>query len=111
MARFYGAVGYCMPEHEMPDNPGVWVPEQITERKYYGFVLKHNRKWDAGESVNDNLNVTNRISIVADDYAFKYCSCIRYIRWMNAYWKVQSVDIERPRIILSLGGVWNGETA
>ena len=111
MARFYGPVGYCMPEYENPDDPGVWVPAETTERNYYGTILKHNRKWDQGQSVNDDLNVTNRISIVADDYAFEHCSSIRYVRWMDANWKVQSVDIARPRIVLNLGGVWNGDTA
>lgn len=111
MARFYGVVGYWMPGHEDPNDPGVWKPAAIVEKNYYGDVLKHNRRWDAGEGVNDDLSVTNRISIVADDETFAHCSGIRYVRWMNAYWKVVSFDVERPRIILNLGGVWNGDKA
>lgn len=111
MARFYGPVGFDLGEHEDPENPGVWISTNMTEKNYYGTILKHNRRWDNGESVNDDLTVTNRISIVADDYARKYCSGIRYVHWMNANWKVVSFDVQRPRIILNLGGVWNGDTA
>ena len=111
MARFYGLVGFDRGEKEDPNNPGVWISNCMVEKSYYGDILKHNRKWDSGESTNDDLNVTNRISIVADDYAYKYCSGIRYVKWMNACWKVLSFDIAHPRIILNLGGVWNGEQA
>lgn len=111
MARFYGPVGFYVEAMEDPNDPGVFKPEHMLERSYYGDVLKHTRKWDTGESVNDDLNITNRISIVADDYTFQHCSGIRYVRWMGACWKVLSFDVERPRLILNLGGVWNGDTA
>lgn len=111
MARFYGAVGFDRGERELPGAVGVWAPRRMEERHYYGTILKHNRRWDNGENVNDDLNVTNRISIVADDETFRHCSGIRYVRWMGACWKVVSFEIARPRLILSLGGVWNGDTA
>lgn len=111
MARFCGYVGFDKGEREDPNDPGVWLHNQMEERKYFGNILKHNRKWDEGHSVNDDLNVTNRISIVADDYTFEHCSGIRYVRWMGACWKVVSFEVARPRIVLNLGGVWNGDTA
>lgn len=111
MARFYGAVGFDEGEWEDPNSPGDWVRKNPVERNYYGSILKHNRKWDSGEGINDDLNVTNRISIVADDYAYRHCSGIRYVRWMGVCWKVTSFDVQHPRLILNLGGVWNGDTA
>lgn len=111
MARFYGAIGFDKGEHEDLNNPGVYVSDGMEERYYYGTVLKHAREWRNGESVNDDLNVTNRISIVADDYTFRFCSGIRYVRWMGTCWKVTSFEVARPRMILTLGGVWNGEQA
>lgn len=111
MARFYGAIGFDKGEHEDPNNPGDWISDGMEERRYYGTVLKHNRAWNNGNNVNDDLNVTNRISIVADDYTYRYCSGIRYVRWMGTCWKVVSFEVARPRIILTLGGVWNGDTA
>lgn len=111
MARFYGLVGFDLGERESSVSPGDWVSDGMTEKPYYGSVLKHNRRWDNAESVNDDLNITNRISIVANDYAFKHLSGIRYVKYMGAAWKVVSFDVERPRLILNLGGAWNGDTA
>lgn len=111
MARFYGPVGFDLGTTENPDEPGIYVSDGMEERYYYGDVLKHARKWETGPGVNDDLSITNRISIVADDYTFQHCSGIRYVRWMGANWKVVSFDVERPRLILNLGGVWNGDTA
>lgn len=111
MPRFFGPVGFDQGENENSSNPGVWDSVGMIEKNYYGSILKHNRKWDSGESINDDVNATNRISIVADDYAYKHCSGIRYVYWMGAYWKVLSFDVARPRIILNLGGVWNGKQA
>lgn len=111
MARFHGAVGFDFGYREKPDDPSVYANDGMMERYYFGDVLKHARKWEAGEGVNDNLNITNRISIVADDFTVKYCSAIRYVKWAGACWKVTSMDVDRPRIILTLGGVWNGDTA
>jgi hypothetical protein len=111
MARFYGAVGFDHGYHEKPNDPSVYDPDRMVERYYFGDVVKHTRKWENDEGKNDDLNITNRISIVADDYTVQHCSAIRYVKWAGACWKVVSMDVERPRIILTLGGVWNGDTA
>lgn len=107
MARFFGIVGFEDGEHEV--EPGIWVPAQMIERNYFGTVLKRQRKWDgSSEGVNDDVNLTNRISIVADDYMHHHLSAIKYVILYDTYWKVVSFEIQRPRIILNLGGVWNG---
>lgn len=107
MARFYGAVGYSVPyQYE----PGVWK-NKIQERMHFGTVSQHTRRWANSEGINDDLVLANQISILADDYAYKNCSAIKYVRWMDAYWKVESMKVSAPRIVLTLGGVWNGETA
>lgn len=106
MARFYGKVGYIETVETEPGS-GVWQ-EQATERGYYGDVLRDSKRWERGEGVNDNLNVSNRISIVADPYAFRHFFAIKYVEWMGAFWKVETVEVERPRLILTIGGVYNG---
>lgn len=106
MARFYGKVGYIETVETEPGN-GVWQ-EQATERSYYGDVLRNSKRWERGEGVNDDLNVSNRISIVADPYAFRHFFAIKYVEWMGARWKVETVEVERPRLILTIGGVYNG---
>ena len=107
MAKYYGRIGYA---ETIETVPGVWE-EVITERNYYGDVMRNSRRWETGESLNDNLVVSNSISIVADDYAYAHFAYIRYVEWMGALWKPSSVEVQRPRIILQIGGVYNGDTA
>ena len=108
MAKFYGAVGYGIPTET---SPGVWT-DQIVERNYSGDVLKNYKSSSAGESINDNIIVSNNISIISDPFAMNHFHTIKYIRWMGAEWKVSSVDATQyPRLILTLGGAYNGETA
>ena len=103
MAKFYGVIGYA---ETVETSPGVWT-EQITERYYSGDVLKISKKWQSGESLNDDLIISNEISIVADPFAYNNFHNIRFVQWMGAKWKVNRMDIQRPRITLSLGGVYN----
>lgn len=102
--RFYGKVGF-MQTYETA--PGVYE-EQITERSYYGDVLRNSRRYSgSSEKVNDDLDINNEISIVADAYAYQNFHALRYVEWIGAKWKVSSVTVERPRLILSVGGVYN----
>ena len=104
MARFCGSVGYVETVETSPD---VWV-EQITERKYYGDVLSNRRTLYDGESINSNVNVSNSISIVADAYAYKNIANIRYVEWQGCKWVASSVEVERPRLTISIGDLYNG---
>lgn len=106
MARFYGVVGYAETKETTPGN---WA-EEITERPYYGDVLANNvRRQSVSDSTNDNLVVNNRVSIVADPYATQHFHSIRYVEFMGAKWNVTNVEVQRPRLILTLGGVYNGQ--
>jgi hypothetical protein len=104
MAKFYGPIGYAESKEK---SPGVWE-DTISEHNYYGDVIRNIRRMENSENVNDNINVDNQISIVADAYAYQNFFAIRYIKWMGALWKVAKVDVQRPRLILTIGGVYNG---
>lgn len=104
MAKYYGSVGYA---NNTEPNPGV-VVEEITTREYYGDVFYNTRRLENSGEVNDDINVSNKISIVADPYALDNFWKIRYATFMGQKWKVKSVDVERPRLILTLGGLYNG---
>lgn len=106
MAKFYGQLGYA---ETLETSPGVWK-ETITERNYAGDVLRNTRKLEAGESINDNVVVNNSLSIVADPYAYQHFFAIRYVRWMGTLWKVTNVEVQSPRLLLTIGGVYNGPT-
>jgi len=109
MTRFYGEVGYG-DTVEDPPNSSIWK-EQITEYSYFGEVLQNNRRLEEGDGLNHDIVVGNRISIVADDHASKNYLKIKYIRWEGECWTVTNVEVRRPRLILSLGSVWNGPKA
>ena len=104
MAKFYGKVGYSKTEEKAR---GVYA-EVVTERDYYGDVTRNTRRLEGAETLNDNLLIGNTISIVADAYAFENYFAIRYVVWGGARWKVQTVDVQPPRLILYLGEVYNG---
>ena len=106
MAKWYGKVGYS---ETVETAPGVWMP-QDTVCEYYGDVLRNTTRWSGNSnSTNDNLTVTTQISIVADAFAIMKSHTIKWIEFMGAKWSVDSVDpTQPPRLILTLGGVWNG---
>lgn len=106
MAKFYGKIGYAITTETAP---GVWRPS-IVEREYYGDVTRNLRRLESAQQVNDNINISNTISIVADPFAYENFYTMRYVEYMGAKWKVSSVEVQRPRLLLTLGGVWNGET-
>lgn len=105
MGKFYGSIGYA---ETVETSPGVWV-EQITERKYYGDVSRDSRRLQSANQLNDNINVSSEISIVADPYAYNHFHSMRYVEFMGAKWKVSTVEPKPPRLILTLGGLYNGQ--
>lgn len=106
MAKFYGIVGYA---ETVEKRPGVWQPE-IVEREYFGDLTRNMRRYESAGQVNDNLNIANEISIVADPYAYQNFHAMRYVEFMGAKWKITSAEVHHPRIILTIGGVYNGKT-
>lgn len=107
MAKWYGSIGYA---ETVETEPGLWE-EQITERQYYGDLIRNIRKLQTSGGVNDDINVANEISIVADPYANQNFHAMRYVDFMGAKWKITSVEVRYPRLILTMGGVYNGEQA
>ena len=110
--KFYGKVGYRIGSvEEEGDREGNWK-EQIEERTYYGDVLRNTRRWEnnSNESTNDSLTLNNSISIVADAFCYEHFHEMKYVLWMGSRWKITNVEVQRPRMILTIGGVYNGPT-
>jgi hypothetical protein len=106
MPRFHGAVGYGIAV-ENPAESGIWV-DDIVEHSYFGDVVRINRKLEPGEKLNDNISVQNSINILADEYAESHFFAIRYVVWAGTRWTVSGVQVQRPRLILTLGDPYNG---
>lgn len=110
MAKWYGIIGFISQEPR-EDDPGVY-DEVKTERPYYGDVLRNAKRFDtAGDKVNVDLNISNRISILADQFAMNHFHQMRYLQWNDIFWNINEVEANPPRLVVSLGGVYNGGTA
>lgn len=105
MAKFYGKIGYIK---SVEVEPGVW-DNKVIERLHYGDVVRNTSRFQPSGEVNDNITINNDISIVADPYANENFQHMRYVVYMGTKWKVTSAEVKYPRIILSLGGVYNGQ--
>ena len=105
MAKWFGKVGYS---ETVETTPGVWLP-QDTVHEYYGDVKRNNTKWTGNsESTNDNLTINVQISIVADPFAIEKFYSMKWIEYMGTKWKITSIEPQFPRLLLTLGGEWNG---
>lgn len=107
MARFYGPIGYAI---KFEARPGFWK-DRIEEHIHVGDVLRNSSRWSSSpDSTNDDLNFSNQISIMADPFAMNHLHSMKYVRWMGANWKITNIEEKYPRLILTLGGVYNGPT-
>lgn len=103
MAKWCGKIGYA---ETVETEPGIWE-EVITEKVYYGEVYRNTRLLQNSGGVNDNVNIGNQISIIADPYANQNFHAMRYVEFMGNYWKITNVEVQYPRLILTVGGVCN----
>nr|DAP15130.1 MAG TPA: hypothetical protein [Bacteriophage sp.] len=104
MAKFYGDIGFSTQEQT---KPGVWA-NVITLRKYFGDVITNSRRSQSSNQLNDNIVISNEISIIADPYANENFHSIVYVEFMGTKWKVSNVSVQYPRLTLTLGDVYNG---
>ena len=103
--KYFGKIGYGVTEET---RPGVHEP-RIVEKEYYGDIVRNSRRLEGGSKVNDDLNINISLSIVADPFAYQNFHQIKYAEYMGAKWKATSVEPQYPRLIITLGGVYNGE--
>lgn len=103
--KWFGAIGYA---ETVETKPGVWE-EQITKREYFGDLFRNSRRVQSSDKVNADLDISNEISIVSDPYAYENFHSMRYAEFMGAKWKITNIEVQYPRLILTLGGLYNGE--
>lgn len=104
MAKFYGPIGYAVTKET---RPGVWR-DVIEERYHRGDVIRNTRRLQSTDKVNDDINISNEISILADPFANGNFHAMRYVGFMGTRWKIENVEVAYPRLLLTLGGVYNG---
>lgn len=106
MAKWYGVIGFVETKESTPGS-GIWV-ENVTEREYYGDIMQFTHRVQSSESLNDNVTISNIISIMSDPFVDTHCDIMRYVVFMGAKWKISSIEVEYPRLKLTIGGVYNG---
>lgn len=102
--KYYGKIGYCIMTET---KPSTWE-EVYVEKSFCGEQLNTKSKWQTSSHLNDNIDISNQLSIVADPFALQNFYNIRYVEYLGQKWKVTAVEIQRPRLILTVGGVYNG---
>lgn len=107
MPKYYGKVGYIEFVETAPDV----FDEKITERPYFGDIIRTSKSWQNTENRNDDLQVNVQIEIVADPHAYQHFHALRYVEYMGTLWKITNAEPRYPRIILTIGGVYNGPQA
>lgn len=107
MAKWFGKIAY---RDTVKTGPGIWEAV-ITERAYFGDTVRNVRRLENDQKINDDISVSVDISIVADPFAYNNFHTIIWVEYMGSKWKVSSVDPQYPRLVLSLGGLYNGEDA
>lgn len=103
--KWFGTIGYA---DQVETKPGVWEDE-ITDREYFGDLTRNTRRLQMTDKLNDDIEISNEISIVSDPYANENFHSMRYAMYMGTKWKITSVEVQYPRLILSLGGIYNGD--
>jgi hypothetical protein len=103
MAKFYGPIGFS---DTIETAPGVWE-ETIIEHSYFGDIVRNTSRYQQSGGVNDNIVISNSISIVADPYATTNFQKMRYVEFLGAKWKITNVEVQYPRLVLTIGGEYN----
>lgn len=101
--KWSGKIGFVETKET---RPGVWE-NVTTERNFYGDVIRDIRKNQSSGQVNDDINISNRISIVSNSFVRDNLSFMKYIEFMGAKWKITDVEVQHPRLVLTIGGLWN----
>lgn len=112
MNKFVGKIGFCFEPATTVPHSGIWK-EEIVEKEYCGNILRSSRTLENTSVVNEDLRMNNQLSILADPYANNNMYAMRYIRFRGVNWTIKSAEAgtNSPRIILTLGGIWNGPVA
>ena len=106
MSKWFGKIGYAITGET---EPGVWE-DTIVTRDYYGDLISDKYRRQSSGNVNDDINLTSVISIIADPFAYENCSHMAYAEIMGARWKITDIDVHPTRLNLTIGGVYNGNT-
>lgn len=103
MAKFSGVIGFTITSET---SPGVWT-DNIVEKSYTGDLNRHYRRWDPSPNKHDDIIFSQDISILQDPYLNSNIQNVIYVKYQGVKWSVRSIDIQYPRVTITLGGEWH----
>lgn len=109
MSKYTGLVGYVTQEETVP---GVWSPVE-NSRPMKGDIIKqsassqHDYRDSTGNKVNSDISLGHRVSLLGDSYAFNNYVHLKWIQIDGTKWIISSVELQRPRLMINVGGVYN----
>lgn len=102
--KFTGKLGYSITQET---SPGIWE-DKIVEKDITGDTLSSNYRFENPSDAILDINLQTKISVVIDTYIKDHFGYIKYVKFQGVAWNVKSVDMQYPRLILTLGGLYNG---
>lgn len=60
------------------------------------------------QSMNDTVRARHVLSVVTPEKSTIDFNAVVYVVWFNQKWTVTSIQYKRPRVELTLGGLYNG---
>lgn len=104
MNKWAGVIGFAI---NAETTPGVWE-DSITEKTYVGDIIDVRVRRNTTQDINDNINLSAKISVVMNPYLRDHLDKLRYLTYFGSCWKISDISVEFPRLVISLGGVYNG---
>lgn len=105
MAKWNGKIGFA---ESVETEPGIWI-DKITERLYRGDLNKNAYNLNSQNVTTTDVKISNTISIVSDPYADQNFPSMRYVEIRGTKWKISNIEVQYPRLLLTIGGLYNGE--
>lgn len=107
MAKFVGMIGFSVPT----DNGKGQYKPKITERKYVGNVIQNRQRLKQDPTVNQDFSLHVDISVLIDMQMQENMYNMVYVIWRGVPWSIVTIVEEYPRVNISLGDRYHGQTA
>lgn len=100
--KFSGKVGIAK-VHET--RPGIFR-EEIVSRGCRGDLIRLTRRMNETHAA-PGLTFGNTFSFIADLFTNENLMNIRYIEWRGVKWSAVNVEVQPPRLLITVGGPYH----
>ena len=104
MSKFWGPIG--INRGPVQTAPGI-LEVVIEELEVSGEMRQLQLRWPQAR-MQEGLSANHVLSIVTPEDSDIDFTEVVYIVWQSRKWSVTSIQYKRPRVELTLGGLYNG---